>query len=218
MKITAISDQHGLFPEIPETDLLLIAGDLCPTMNHAIWFQESWIESTYKTWLKSLPAKEIVCIYGNHDFVGQKSHEKIKKMFENEEHIHFLQEESVELFGLKIYGLAWTLFFFDWAFNLHEDQLREKWELIPEDADIILTHGPPLGYGDKARRVNSQGFENVGSPSLLKKIEQIKPKLVVFGHIHPGYGVYSVGDTIVANASVVNETYKLNNAPLVFEL
>src|SRR5271165_6470160 len=154
MKICAISDQHGLFPEIPECDLLLIAGDLCPTMNHAIWFQESWIESTYKTWLKSLPAKDIVFIFGNHDFVGQKSEAKVRKMFENDKHIHYLQDTSVTIGGLRIWGSPWTLFFFDWAFNLYEDQLREKWEEIPEDTDVILTHSPPLGYGDKARRVN----------------------------------------------------------------
>ena len=64
-------------------------------------------------------------------------------------HIHYLQDSSVTIGGLKIWGSPWTLFFFDWAFNLYEDQLREKWEEIPEDTDIIVTHGPPLGYGNK---------------------------------------------------------------------
>ncbi|MBQ5449611.1 MAG: hypothetical protein IIT57_06185 [Treponema sp.] len=30
MKITAISDMHGYFPEIEQTDLLLICGDFSP--------------------------------------------------------------------------------------------------------------------------------------------------------------------------------------------
>ena len=36
--------------------------------------------------------------------------------------------------------------FGDWGFNLDrgEDMLR-KWNMIPDNIDILITHGPPVG-------------------------------------------------------------------------
>ena len=50
---------------------------------------------------------------------------------------------------------------------------------------------------------------------LLKKVNQIKPKIHVFGHIHEGYGMIEKGKTIFANASSVNSNYQMVNAPIV---
>ena len=63
------------------------------------------------------------------------------------------------------------------------------------------------------------GKEHTGSPSLTNKIREIKPRLVVGGHIHSGYGVYDMGEGITyVGASVVNEAYQLVNQPIVIEL
>lgn len=36
--------------------------------------------------------------------------------------------------------------FYGWGFNLPRGQaLLEKWNLIPEGVDVLITHGPPLG-------------------------------------------------------------------------
>jgi hypothetical protein len=36
--------------------------------------------------------------------------------------------------------------FCDWGFNLERGQpIQEKWDMIPDDTDILMTHGPPIG-------------------------------------------------------------------------
>jgi len=36
--------------------------------------------------------------------------------------------------------------FHGWAFNLPTGAaLREKWNLIPDGIDVLITHGPPTG-------------------------------------------------------------------------
>lgn len=81
-------------------------------------------------------------------------------------------------------------------------------------------HGPPCLYGDKVFYIcDGQGYEeHVGSPSLLRKIKEIKPKIVVCGHVHCGYGIYQAGETTIINCSLVNERYKPVNHPVVWEI
>jgi Icc-related predicted phosphoesterase len=130
----------------------------------------------------------------------------------------YLEDSGIEWNGLKIWGSPWQPRFFDWAFNADEPDLERIWDKIPDDTDILVLHGPPHGYGDKASRVNAAGFEHTGSPSLLERIKAIKPKLAVAGHIHSGYGIYEIGETIFVNASLVNEKYIPTNAVITIEL
>ena len=59
MIICAVSDLHGQLPDIPKCDLLLIAGDVCPVTNHSLDFQEHWLDTEFRWWLKKIPAKKI---------------------------------------------------------------------------------------------------------------------------------------------------------------
>jgi len=210
IKICTLSDIHGQLCNVPACDLLLIAGDLCPVRDHSLSFQEHWLEFNFKPWLKNIDAKEKVFIFGNHDFIGEERPERVSKIFSDVKNIHYLQDSGVECLGLKVYGSAWTLYFYDWAFNLYENDLKDKWAQIPQDTDILVCHGPPYGYGDLC------GKENVGSPSLLERIKEIKPKLVVYGHIHNGFGTWTLDKTILANVSVVDDRYELVRKPVVF--
>lgn len=85
--------------------------------------------------------------------------------------------------------------------------------MIPEDTDILITHGPPMGILDRVERDN----QNVGCELLLEKIQEIKPKINVFGHIHEGYGYISNGNTHFINASVLDGRYVLNNKPITID-
>lgn len=117
---------------------------------------------------------------------------------------------------LFICSSPWQPAFSTWGFNLPRGQeLRKKWELIPGDTDVLLTHGPPFGRLDEGGEAgNHQGCEE-----LIREVEdRIKPQLHVFGHIHEGYGVISNGTTIFANASACTVNYEPINPTLVFTL
>lgn len=212
LKIVAISDQHGTLPTIPPCDLLLIAGDVTPVTNHNLLYQAHWLNTEFRYWLEALPAKQIVYIAGNHDLVFQQQPQLVPKDLP----AVYLQDSSFTWHSLKIWGTPWQPWFFDWAFNLDEPELRRKWDLIPPDTDILVVHGPPHGYGDGVPRRG--GLDSTGSPSLLDRIRQIQPKLVVFGHIHEGRGEWLVGNSRLANVTLLNASYEPVYEPWVYEL
>ncbi len=202
MRICCVSDLHGHLPEIPDCELLLLGGDYCRNHNKPWWY-----ETTLKPWVNRLAQRmKVVGVAGNHDFIFE---DRLAPAMD----WTYLQDNYLVWNNLKIYGTPWQPVFCDWAFNATEDRLETIWDNIPKDTDILLLHGPPLGYGD----FSPYGNVHTGSPSLLKRIEEIKPKLVVAGHIHSGYGKYNIGDTIFVNASHVNEKYEPQNAPWVID-
>lgn len=71
----------------------------------------------------------------------------------------------------------------NWAFNLPRGtSCLEKWDAIPEDTDILITHTPPVGHGDLC----CTGVR-AGCVDLLSTVQtRVKPKYHVFGHIHEG--------------------------------
>ncbi len=57
-----------------------------------------------------------------------------------------MEDEPTNVYGIKIWGSPWQPWFYDWGFNLERgEKCLEKWNLIPKDTDILLTHGPPIG-------------------------------------------------------------------------
>ena len=214
MKITALSDLHGHLPKIEnDTDLVLIAGEICA--HGKPLYQLNWLRDHFKPWLKSINAP-VFGVAGNHDwpFYGQE-YPAIKDGVQKLDlPWTYLEDSGAEFQGLKIWGTPWQREFYDWAFNLRADELPAKWALIPEDTDILICHGPPYGFGDLVLRDNV----NVGCPALLRKIEDIKPKLVVFGHIHCGRGNWDYDGVRLANVTVVNEQYKMVYPPFEYEL
>lgn len=209
MKIVAVSDLHGHLPDIPPCDLLLLGGDLCPLVHHGIQRQADWILSSFRAWLKKQPATKIVMVAGNHDFVFQHRRDWLSADFPAD----YLEDSGIEHAGLRIWGSPWQPVFCDWAFNLTEAELAEKWARIPDNTDILVLHGPPHGYGDLTPR-----GERVGSPSLTRRIEEIRPRLAIFGHIHEGRGVERLGDTVLANVSLVDQHYKPVHGVWEYEL
>lgn len=210
MKIAAVSDLHGYLIDIPECDLLLISGDICVDGN--LNRQLDWLDDHFRRWLNKIPAKRVVACAGNHDFVMAEHKSRVLSMGLRWD---YLQDEYVWVNDLKIWGTPWQRRFYDWAFNLEEADLARKWELIPEDTDILVCHSPPYMFGD----MNSN-YEKLGSPSLTERIAIVKPKLVVCGHIHPGYGVYQYNETVITNAAICTIKgwqYDPEKKPFLFE-
>lgn len=219
IRIVCISDMHGQLPQdLPTADLCLIAGDICPLTDHSHLRQKEWVDNVFYNWcLQNKQIDKFVVIAGNHDFVFEH-YNSYKYHCEGFE---YLEDRGIEYKDLNIWGTPWQKRFFDWSFNLDEVDLSKKWSLIPKNTDIIVCHGPAYSFGDKVKRpkrfYNDAGYENVGSPSMLDKIIEIKPKLYVCGHIHSGYGVRKFDETFMVNASYVDEKYKPSNKPIVFD-
>jgi Icc-related predicted phosphoesterase len=115
------------------------------------------------------------------------------------------------VFGLKVWGSPWQPRFFDWAFNLDRGpDLAAKWALVPDDTDILITHGPPVGILDRTFR----GTET-GCADLLARVKVVKPRLHLFGHIHEAAGVVETPDTLFVNASIGTERFTGRGAVVV---
>jgi Icc-related predicted phosphoesterase len=218
MKITFISDTHvkhkQITEDLPGGDLLIHAGDIS-SMGHKHEIQQfcKWFNSLENYTVKTF-------IAGNHDFGFEKEPEMAKEVVDSYKDIVYLQDSFLG-YGVdtenyvKIYGSPWQPEFYNWAFNLPKNglELAQKWNDIPDDTDILITHGPAFGYLDT---IMGQ-YDNLGCQLLTNRIKTIKPKIHVCGHIHSGYGYVFDGDTHFINASVLDEQYQYSQKPLTVE-
>ena len=201
MRFVLVSDTHCTHErlDMPEGDVLLHAGDFTNSGN----IQEI---SFFNEWLKKLDYKHKIVIPGNHELLFETDYFMASSILTE---AIVLNQTSVMLDGIKIYGEPRQPRFFDWAFNVDRDRLADVWTLAPEDADVVLTHGPPYRCGD----FSEYQQENVGCYHQRAWIEKNQPKLVVCGHIHPGYGKYKIGNTDVINAAIMP-----NNDPIIYDI
>jgi len=217
MKITFISDSHTkhqqISKDLPGGDLIIHAGDL---MNSGY---EPRDIADFVNWYSSLLTmdyKHRVFIAGNHDRMFEDNPELAKELVDAYSGgLIYLQDQSHVIDGVKIYGSPYQPAFYDWAFNLPRNgwELELKWKDIPDDTDILVTHGPPFGHCD----VTPYGNLNVGCELLRARIDELKPKIHVFGHVHSGYGYKFHEGTHFINAAVLNEKYKYANKPFTID-
>ena len=206
VRIVCVSDTHGLHRRmtIPNGDLLLHAGDLT---NRG---EPEQVED-FNEWLGFLPHPHKIVIAGNHDLSFEDEPKRVVPLLTN---AMYLQDSHVVVAGLTVYGSPWQPWFFKWAFNLQRGaEIKAKWDLIPTDTDVLLTHGPPHGVGDRTTNGDAAGCVD-----LLQAVHRVKPKLHVFGHIHEGYGMRRTSETIFVNASSCTATYEPTHDPVVVDL
>jgi predicted phosphohydrolase len=208
LKFVAISDTHCRHKnlKLPKGDVLLHAGDVSyggkksEVVDFLNWFDRQ--NFAYK-----------VFIAGNHDFYFEKAgRSELEEIIPK--NVIYLNDSGTLIDNIKIWGSPVTPWFYNWAFNRPRGaSIQKHWHLIPDNTDVLLTHGPVFGILDRVINSTSTGCKN-----LLDKVQQIKPKVHVFGHIHEAYGVINKYGVKFINASVLNESYELVNAPVVFEL
>lgn len=213
MIIDCISDLHGFHPKLDGGDLLIVAGDL--TAKHTIQEHVQFI-----LWLIDQKYEKKIVIAGNHDsvLVDKKTQKNIYSHLDSGS-ITYLSDSGTEFKGLKIWGTPWSLWFDGVnpkckVFMGTEKDLKKKYDLVPNDIDILISHTPPYGILDE----NYYGLK-CGSKSLLECLDRVKPKLLVFGHIHEEGGKkllykHEGPNTWCINASHVNENYKPINKPM----
>lgn len=226
MRITFISDTHSkhnqITEDLPGGDLLIHAGDMS-----SMGYQEEI--KNFSKWFDSIDNYDHkIFIAGNHDW-GFIDHikflmtnnvvipEKTTQTLNSYKTFDYLQDNWIKVGDdeqmVKIYGSPWQPEFYNWAFNLPRrgDALKAVWNKIPEDTDILVTHGPAFGFVDT---VYHSPNEHLGCELLAERISIIKPKIHVCGHIHTGYGHFFDGNTHYINAAVLDERYSYTQKPL----
>lgn len=215
MKVVAFSDSHGqheaLQRLLPPADTIICAGDVSRRGNAK--------ECTeFIEWYNSLPYKNKIFIAGNHDFFFERNKLTVRSIIGGTS-IDYLENSSVIIDGIKFYGSPVTPWFYNWAFNVHRgSDIKQVWDQIDLDTDVLITHGPPMDILDK-----SENGEHCGCQDLYDVVDRIDPSYHIFGHIHEGYGLRAhvnpqIRKTTYLNASVLDEQYRLRNLPHVFEI
>lgn len=197
MKLVCISDTHNKhedMDDLPDGDVLIHSGDMT-------LLGKSKELKRVSEWLLDQPHKHKIVIPGNHDlsldpdFKGRGSLPPIEVAEKYFKHFTFLRHESVTLEGVKFFGSPHTPQFFDWAFMYPRHLGAEIWRNVPDDTDVLITHGPPYGILDFSN-------EHAGCPHLRDRVLEVQPKVHIFGHIHEGYGLDMLGETLCINAAI----------------
>jgi len=204
MRIVAVADTHTFEADlgvIPDGDVFIHAGDLLRRGTLAEL-------SAVSAWIRSLPHEHKLVIAGNHDWCFTDSRATCEQMLG--EGVTYLEDQGMRIGGLQFWGSPWQPEYNDWAFNLPRGAaLAEKWARIPRETDVLITHGPPRGYGDR-----SPIGRRIGCEELLPAVHRVAPTLHLFGHIHQDGGFWRAGGISFANVT----TWECERLPTVIDL
>ena len=187
MTILHISDTHGLHDrlgKLPTADVLVHSGD----------FTNSGTEQEtldFLNWLILQPFQHKIFVVGNHDRCLWDA-EGIEDLPEN---VHFLQDRSVTIDGVKFFGLGYN----------HPESL------IPDDVEVLVTHESAFEILDF-----SLG-RHWGNLPLRRRVEAVKPRYHLFGHNHNAHGTLEKDGTVFCNASILNDMCEIAFKPIWIE-
>jgi Icc-related predicted phosphoesterase len=228
MKIAFISDTHSShkaceqwlkdlnkWDEFCNADILCHSGDISRlgVLKEVTAFLE---------WFNELPNRYKIFIAGNHDFFFEYTPlQEIEELLKKYPNIIYLNDSGITIEGINFWGSPITPWYHNWAFNRTRSLgkggikggIKEHWDLIPQNTDVLLVHGPPFDILDKTWRNDSTGCID-----LLNTINLIKPQIVAFGHIHEAYGLVKLDNTLYLNASILNIQYLPANLPHIIEI
>lgn len=192
IRIVAMADTH-LFHEglvVPGGDILVHAGDM---------LQHGSLDELARAadFLRAQPHPIKIVVAGNHEVCLERQPAEARALLEG---FVYLEDEATTAAGLAFYGSPWQPKFRIWAFGAARGaELAAKWAKIPDRLDVLITHGPPQGFGD--RIVWNEKERHVGCADLLARVREVKPRLHLFGHIHQDRGLWESGGTTFANVT-----------------
>ncbi len=128
--------------------------------------------------------KPVFFVLGNHDRVD----------WPDAGHMVNVHGRTVEDAGLKITGYRWAPI--DRPDARIERDMASLRDLVDKDT-ILITHSPPHGILDRTKR-----GEHIGSPAIRTLVDEKKPRLNLFGHVHEAFG---------RSGSFVNASYFSND-------
>jgi Icc-related predicted phosphoesterase len=206
VRLVLVSDTHQLHRELdlPDGEIFIHAGDI------SMLSKSRAAIADFNEWLRELPYRHKIVVPGNHDFFLEADESK-RFLLGN---ATVLINEAVEIDGLRIWGSPVTPLY-GGAFGMSSaDDRRRLYARIPEETDVLVTHGPPFGILDSAPGTESHS----GDRELLEAVKRIRPKLHVFGHIHGANGLYTTDHTMYVNAALLGQSGGLDAKPIVLHM
>lgn len=202
-RLVAVADTHLYHDEleVPDGDVFLHAGDLC---------RRGSLEELERSvaFVRSLPHAHKLIVAGNHDWSFMNEPAEARALLGDD--IHYLEDGELTFAALRFYGSPWQPEFNDWAFNLPRGEaLAAKWALVPDGLDVLVTHGPPLGIGDRSSTGGRHGCRD-----LLERVKRVRPRVHLFGHIHEDGGTWELHGVTFANVT----TWECERAPTVIDI
>lgn len=233
MKIAVISDLHGYLPIYPskywdgieECEILLICGDILPlNIQTNMPKSKDWLIVDFKLWASDLPVEKVYIIAGNHDFWFERNSLEAHSIFSKYDKVTYLCNEFADYISIqdskvyRIFGTPYCKIFGYWAFMRGNEFLAQKYNEIPENVDIFISHDAPK-VSDVGMIKEGWSGTDAGNPVLAKYILEKKPRYAFCGHIHSGnHELQEVEGIKFANTSVVNEHYDLFYKPLIIRI
>jgi Icc-related predicted phosphoesterase len=206
MKLVCTSDLHGHWDnrDWPDGDVLIVAGDI------TVYGGLKEIEK-FNDRLAEYPYRHKLICAGNHDwcFYDEDKRARARLAITNGQ---YLEDEYVVIDGIKAWLSPWTPQFYNWAFMKARGQMHTIWDKIPDDIDVLVTHGPAAGQCDW------NGHEYTGCTELREAVERVKPKYHVCGHIHGARGTSFNEHTTFVNCARCNDAYNPVFEPIVVEI
>lgn len=232
MKTIVLSDLHGYLPELEDFDLLIIPGDVCPTICHARSYQEKWLEDNFADWINNLHYRNehsrVVMCAGNHDMAMEGISKKFKEKWLsciNDNRLVYVDNELYDFKYIEdgtekhitLFGCPYCKKFGNWAFM--RENLNNYYDCIPKGVDILFTHD--------AADIDNLGMIlegeyagiNAGNTVLAKYVNELKPKYYFCGHIHSGrHELKEINGVLSANVAIMNEDYRPAHEPLIINV
>lgn len=205
-----LSDTHGQHQslDLPSGDVLVHCGDFSRTGN----YEDHYL---FSKWMGEQDFKHKICVPGNHDRYSEQQ-TGVSKILFKDHGVILLIDEEIEIEGKRFYGSPYTPTFGRWYWMRDRGRSIGKfWDGIPNDLDLLITHGPPHGVLDYV----PDDRISVGCEELLKAIKEKKPDIHVFGHIHEhgGQNLFEY-NTHFYNAAICDENYEATNKIQVIEI
>ena len=205
VRLVLLSDTHGMHRSVraPEGDWLIHAGDFTVS--------KSWKEIVdFNAWLAELPHRVKILVPGNWEFWLEADLSK-RSLLSN---AAVLINERIQIEGLHIWGSPVTPLY-GGAFGMSSAADRKRlYDQIPDDTDILITHGPSFGMLDCPPNSNL----HVGCRELFDAVMRVKPTLHLFGHVHGAKGIVYTDSTIFVNAALLGPHGEMDKAPIVLRL
>ena len=216
VRVVFISDTHGKHSqyEIPPGDVLVHTGDFFSYLEFRGMEEFARDVAELDSFFANMPHKHKIFVAGNHEIAFYKvGAETVRSLLTN---AHYLQDSACVVEGVKFYGSPWTTLRSMGFPSASAQERAARWDAIPDDTDVVLTHNPPLSILDLAwvGGANVRDCKVCGATRHWNKqhwgcgylrnavLQRVRPLVHAFGHVHDAHGAERHEGVLFVNSSM----------------